>query len=50
VVLSGALLVGEDAEAVTVWAGEFVRVPEQAPGLVEALEDTTLVCVSAPAH
>ncbi|MBE1491865.1 cupin domain-containing protein [Plantactinospora soyae] len=50
VVLSGALRVGTDSEAVTVSAGDFVHVPEQAPGVVEALEDTTMVCVSVPAH
>ncbi len=50
VVLSGALRVGTGSEAVTVRAGEFVHVPEQAPGMVEALEDTTMVCVSVPAH
>ncbi|WP_086821582.1 cupin [Allokutzneria sp. NRRL B-24872] len=46
VVLSGALRVG----AATVRGGDFVHVPEQAPGVVEALEDTTMVCVSVPAH
>lgn len=50
VVLSGALRVGTDPDSVTVRAGEFVHVPEQAPGLVEAMEDTTMVCVSVPAH
>ena len=50
VVLSGALRVGAGSDAVTVGAGDFVHVPEQAPGVVEALEDTTMVCVSVPAH
>ncbi len=50
VVLSGALRVGEDSDTVTVRAGEFVHIPEQTPGVVEALEDTTMVCVSVPAH
>jgi quercetin dioxygenase-like cupin family protein len=50
VVLSGALRVGAGSDAVTVRAGEFVHVPEQAPGTVEALEDTKMVCVSVPAH
>jgi quercetin dioxygenase-like cupin family protein len=50
VVISGALRVGTSTDSVTVRAGEFVHVPEQAPGAVEALADTTLVCVSAPAH
>lgn len=50
VVLSGAVRVGEPGQAVTVRAGDFVHVPEQAPGHVEALEDTTMVCVSVPAH
>jgi quercetin dioxygenase-like cupin family protein len=50
VVLSGALRVGAGDDAVTVRPGDFVHVPEQAPGTVEALEDTTVVCVSVPAH
>ncbi|ONI79753.1 cupin [Actinosynnema sp. ALI-1.44] len=50
VVLSGALRVGVGSDAVTVRAGDFVHVPHQAPGIVEALEDTTMVCVSVPAH
>ncbi|QFU87215.1 cupin domain-containing protein [Amycolatopsis sp. YIM 10] len=50
VVLSGALRVGAGNDAVTVRAGDFVHVPEQAPGIVEAIEDTTMVCVSVPAH
>ena len=50
VVLRGALCVGTGTDSVVVRAGEFVHVPEQAAGTVEALEPTTLVCVSAPAH
>ncbi len=50
VVLSGSLRVGTTSNAVTVQAGDFVHVPEQAPGAVEALEDTRLVCISVPAH
>lgn len=50
VVLSGALRVGQDRDVVTVRAGDFVHVPEQTPGAVEALEDTSVVCVSVPAH
>ncbi|KXK62670.1 cupin [Micromonospora rosaria] len=50
VVLCGALRVGAGSDAITVHAGDFVHVPEQAPGVVEAIEDTTMVCVSVPAH
>lgn len=50
VVLSGAIRVGAGDDAVTVRTGEYVHVPEQAPGIVEALEDTTMVCVATPAH
>lgn len=50
VVLVGALRVGAGGDAVTVRAGDFVHVPEQAPGVVEAIADTTVVCVSAPPH
>jgi quercetin dioxygenase-like cupin family protein len=42
--------VGAESDAVTVRAGDFVHVPEQTPGVVEALENTTMVCVSVPAH
>ena len=50
VVLGGAVRVGSGGDAVTVRAGGFVHVPEQTRGVVEALEDTTMVCVSVPAH
>lgn len=50
VVLDGTLRVGGEGDAVTVGAGDFVHVPEQTPGIVEAVEDTTMVCVSVPAH
>lgn len=50
VVLRGALRVGAEDDAVTAGTGDFVHVPEQAPGVVEALEDTTMVCVSVPPH
>jgi quercetin dioxygenase-like cupin family protein len=50
VVLSGAIRVGAGDDAVTARAGDFVHVPQQAPGAVEALEDTKMVCVSVPAH
>jgi ethanolamine utilization protein EutQ (cupin superfamily) len=50
VLLRGRLRIrGGDAD-VTVSAGEYLHVPEDSPGEVEALEDTTLVCVSVPAH
>lgn len=50
VVVRGALRVGAEDDPVTVRAGDFVHVPERTPGVVEALEDTALVCVSVPAH
>lgn len=50
VVLSGAIRVGIAGDAVTVGTGDFVHVPEQSPRIVEALEDTRMVCVSVPAH
>ena len=40
----------KEGAAVTVLAGDYVHVPEQTPGIVEAIEDTTMVCVSVPAH
>ena len=50
VVLRGALRISGSGGDVVVGAGEFVQVPEQAPGTVEAIEDTLLVSVSVPAH
>jgi len=50
VVLHGVLRVGAETDAVTVHAGDYVHVPEETPGAVEALEDSTIVCVSVPAH
>lgn len=50
VVLSGALRVGLGPEAVSVLAGEHVHVPADAPGVVRAIEATTMVCISVPAH
>lgn len=50
VVMRGALRIRGGGIDVVVRAGEFVQVPEQSPGTVEAIEDTVLVCVSVPAH
>ncbi|GAB2685900.1 cupin domain-containing protein [Nocardia thraciensis] len=50
VVLDGTLQVGDESDAVTVIAGDFVHIPEHTPGSVKALEDTTMVCVSVPPH
>jgi quercetin dioxygenase-like cupin family protein len=50
VVISGAIRVGAGSDAETVRTGEFVHVPEQSAGFVEAIEDTTMVCVSVPPH
>jgi quercetin dioxygenase-like cupin family protein len=50
VVLRGRLRIRGGGTDVTVGAGEYLHVPEDSPGEVEALEDTALVCVSVPAH
>jgi ethanolamine utilization protein EutQ (cupin superfamily) len=50
VVVHGRLLIRSGETAVQAGPGEFLHVPEGTPGEVEALEDTTLVCVSVPAH
>lgn len=50
VVVRGRIQVGEGAATVTAEAGQYLHIPEDAPGEMVALEDTTLVCVSAPAH
>ncbi len=50
VVLCGQLRVGDPNDAVIARTGHFVHIPEQAPGVVEAIDDTTIVCISVPAH
>ena len=49
-VLSGQLRVSCGPSVSLVHSGEFLHVPEDTPGWVEAIEDTELVCVSVPAH
>lgn len=50
VVLRGRLRIRSASTDITVGAGDYLHVPEDSPGEVEAMEDTTLVCVSVPAH
>jgi ethanolamine utilization protein EutQ (cupin superfamily) len=50
VVIHGRLRIRSGDSDITVGPGQFVHVPEDSPGEVEATEDTTLVCVSVPAH
>src|SRR5690606_9704833 len=50
VVIHGRLLIRGGDQDLMVGPGEFVHVPENSPGEVEAIEDTTLVSVSVPAH
>jgi quercetin dioxygenase-like cupin family protein len=50
VAVRGELRVGAEGGPVTVRTGDSVHVPGRTPGVVEALEDTAPVCVSAPAH
>ncbi|GAA1182571.1 cupin domain-containing protein [Nesterenkonia xinjiangensis] len=50
VVLRGELRVTGGSSELLVHAGEFLHVPEDSPGQVEAMVDTDLVCVSVPAH
>lgn len=50
VVIHGRLLIRSGDTDITVGPGEFLHVPENSPGQVEATEDTALVCVSVPAH
>ena len=50
VVLHGRLRVSSGATETTAGAGDFLHVPGDSPGQVEALENTTVVCVSVPAH
>lgn len=50
VVFHGRIRVGDRDNVVEAKAGDYVHVPEQTPGEVVAMEDTHIVCVSAPAH
>lgn len=50
VVLSGSLRIGTGTDAVTAQSGDYLHIPEQTAGEIEALEETTIVCVSVPAH
>ncbi|ACQ81574.1 hypothetical protein Bcav_3331 [Beutenbergia cavernae DSM 12333] len=50
VVVSGRLRIVGPGGVVTAGAGEYLHVPRETPGELEAVEDTTLVCVSVPAH
>jgi quercetin dioxygenase-like cupin family protein len=50
VVLIGTLRLGTETDGVTVRAGDYVHVPEQAAGVVEAIDDAKVICVSVPAH
>lgn len=50
VVIKGRLLVASNGSEIVVDAGTMIHVPQDSPGVVEALEDTTLVSVSSPPH
>lgn len=50
VILRGLLRILSRGSVLLVGAGQYVHVPEGSPGQVEALEETVLVSVSAPAH
>ena len=50
VVISGLLRLCSAGAVVTAGPGQFLHVPQDAPGHVEALEATVLVSVSVPAH
>ncbi|WP_148239359.1 cupin [Ruania zhangjianzhongii] len=50
VVLHGCLRLRSRDSELTVHAGQYAHVPEHTPGELEALQDTTLACISVPAH
>ncbi len=50
VVVSGQLQIRSGGLELTAGAGDYVHVPPDSPGVVEAMVATTLVCVSVPAH
>lgn len=50
VVLRGRLRIRNGDRTITATAGDYLHVPENSPGEVEAIEETALVCVSVPAH
>ncbi|UFU07476.1 cupin [Ruania halotolerans] len=50
VVVQGWLRIHTACTDITAGAGDYLHVPKNTPGEVEALEETTLVCISVPAH
>lgn len=50
VVLRGRLTIEGRGTRQSVGPGQFLHVPGHTPGRARAEEDTTLVCVSVPAH
>lgn len=50
VVLRGRLRIVAESTERGVDSGSYLYVPANSVGRVEAIEDTTLVCVSVPAH
>lgn len=50
VVVRGRLRIRTADTEVTAGAGDYLHVPEDTPGEVDVLDDTTLVCVSVPGH
>lgn len=50
VIVRGRLRILSGDSVLVVGVGQYVHVPEDSPGEVEALEETVLVSVSVPAH
>ncbi|MEU3018673.1 MULTISPECIES: cupin domain-containing protein [unclassified Nocardiopsis] len=50
VVLAGSLILRTPDRTVTAGPGDLLHVPADSPGELRAEEDTTLACVSVPAH
>lgn len=50
VLTRGRLRIRGGETDVVVGPGDFLHVPEGSPGEVEAIEDTSLVAISVPAH
>ena len=50
VVIRGHIVVAGAGRTVSAVAGDHLHVPRDSPGVVEAIEESELVCISVPAH
>jgi quercetin dioxygenase-like cupin family protein len=50
IVIDGQLRIRSDDTVTTARTGDYLHIPDNTPGQVEATEKTVLVCVSVPGH